>query len=101
MENSMIARYISQHHRNNDCVWIGLYDRQHNRSWRWTDDSAVSYLSWDRGQPNNVRNIEYCAASCIHSGFQRWHDYPCATEFAFLCKHRLWESSSPVPKGSK
>ncbi|XP_059581457.1 C-type lectin domain family 17, member A-like [Alligator mississippiensis] len=88
-ENSMIARYISQHHGRNGCIWIGLYDRQHRRSWRWADESLVNYLSWDEWQPDNVRNIEYCAASCSNTGFQRWHDYPCEEHFSFLCKHRL------------
>ncbi|XP_069739020.1 C-type lectin Cal-like isoform X2 [Phaenicophaeus curvirostris] len=70
-------------------VWIGLKDEEHNRRWKWLDNSALDFTRWDAGQPNNLLHNEFCVVLEKTSGFQFWHDYPCQSRFPFLCQHEL------------
>ena len=35
--------------------WIGLVDQYAEGTWMWTDASAVDYLNWEAGQPDNAQ----------------------------------------------
>nr|XP_021145862.1 C-type lectin Cal-like [Columba livia] len=74
----VLAQYVSSQ-KDSQNVWLGLHDEEHNRGWKWTDQSTLDYTSWARGQPNNLWN----------RGFKLWHDYPCNDRFPFLCQHEL------------
>ncbi|XP_030327924.1 C-type lectin-like [Strigops habroptila] len=84
----VLATYVKSH-RDGANTWIGLRDEEHSRQWKWSDGSTFNYKSWDRGQPNNLWDIEDCVVLDQLSGFKLWHDYPCDNRFPFLCQHRL------------
>ena len=49
--------------------------------------SHVTYLNWNRGEPNNggPSNVtEECVMQSKRSG--KWNDFPCDTKFNFICK---------------
>ncbi|XP_065449372.1 C-type lectin BpLec-like isoform X2 [Chrysemys picta bellii] len=87
-ENNMMAHYIKRYHRNSGPVWIGLFDFEQDQTWRWSDESPVSFRAWDNGQPDSQRRNEHCAVFENSLGFQKWHDYPCEERFSFICKRK-------------
>ncbi|XP_065514322.1 C-type Lectin CRL-like [Caloenas nicobarica] len=84
----VLARYVSSQ-RDKDNTWVGLYDKEHSRGWKWSDDSVIDYTNWAPGQPDNQWDKEDCVVLDVFSGFKLWHDYPCNVKFPFLCQHEL------------
>ncbi|XP_065450735.1 C-type lectin lectoxin-Enh4-like [Chrysemys picta bellii] len=87
-EINMMAHYIKQYRKSYFFAWIGLFDFEHDQSWRWSDDSSFNFRAWDKGQPNNVAGDEHCTVLFYDTGFPKWHDYPCDTKFSFICKRK-------------
>ncbi|XP_044883084.1 C-type lectin BpLec-like [Mauremys mutica] len=87
-ENNMLAHYIKRYHKIYSFFWIGLWDLEANQCWRWSDNSPFTFRAWDKGQPNNLVGNEHCAVLFYHKGFPKWHDYPCDSKFAFMCKRK-------------
>ena len=44
MENAFVAERLGGN-------WIGLWIRDDNHSWGWTDYTPVNYTNWCQGQP--------------------------------------------------
>ncbi|XP_075962489.1 C-type lection lectoxin-Enh3-like [Anarhichas minor] len=68
-------------------TWIGLSDTQKEGRWMWSDGSAVKFVFWHGGEPNNVAGVEHC----VHYNFGpelRWNDIPCSHEHTFVCASR-------------
>ncbi|XP_070702759.1 lactose-binding lectin l-2-like [Pempheris klunzingeri] len=68
-------------------TWIGLSDTQKERGWMWSDGSAVKFVFWSAGQPDNSGNNE----DCVHSNFGtdvKWNDHQCSQTFTFVCASR-------------
>ena len=42
----------------NTAAWIGLF-RTASSPWQWVDGSALNYLNWAGGEPNNALGDEY------------------------------------------
>uniref|UniRef100_K7FN15 C-type lectin domain-containing protein n=1 Tax=Pelodiscus sinensis TaxID=13735 RepID=K7FN15_PELSI len=59
-ENDMLAGYVMQHKAKAEPVWIGLSDPEHNRFWKWTDQSPAKFTAWQRGQPDPPSKKEHC-----------------------------------------
>ncbi|XP_037549599.1 lactose-binding lectin l-2-like [Nematolebias whitei] len=65
-------------------TWIGLSDRHKEKRWMWSDGSAVNFVFWTAGEPNNLRNAEHC----VHTSFKsekKWNDCPCSGRYPFVC----------------
>ncbi|KAL7855785.1 hypothetical protein AOLI_G00193890 [Acnodon oligacanthus] len=67
-------------------TWIGFY----RDTWKWSDKSNVSTLSWSAGQPNNAGGSEDCAYAVddlFHGTSAGWFDDgSCSTRHAFFCQ---------------
>ncbi|XP_053107652.1 C-type lectin BpLec-like [Hemicordylus capensis] len=101
-EMNTVAKHISSTHGNVGYVWIGLFDpaghaskhkgkrkrQTANRRWKWTDSSAVLFLSWAPGQPDNSDKREYCAA-LLHQDYTKWRDDICEAKHPYLCRFPL------------
>ncbi|KAG8005154.1 Lactose-binding lectin l-2 [Nibea albiflora] len=68
-------------------TWIGLSDTQKEGGWMWSDGSAVDFLLWDAGEPDNGDGNEDCA-HINHGSDLKWNDYPCSKQFTFVCEAR-------------
>ncbi|VDL78710.1 unnamed protein product [Nippostrongylus brasiliensis] len=81
-----------------DLTWIGLKQTNFpaNTTWTWTDGTAVDYLSWAPGQPDDKKDREHCVQT--HSdylgrnpgkdnNYQHWSDVECTLDTrAYVCK---------------
>uniref|UniRef100_A0A667ZAV1 C-type lectin domain-containing protein n=1 Tax=Myripristis murdjan TaxID=586833 RepID=A0A667ZAV1_9TELE len=57
--------------------WIGLF----RDSWKWSDQSDLSFTMWENGEPDNNLENEFCA--CYNG--KKWHDVPCSKTVPFFC----------------
>jgi hypothetical protein len=67
-------------HFANQAVWIGL--KRQGQNFAWVDGSAVGYLNWAPGEPNNEDGTENCSVmwgpalkNAAWHGL--WNDVPC------------------------
>ena len=74
-------------------TWIALIRTQETNtdsSFKWLDNSSVSYTNWQHGEPNNFWGLQYCVA--LWGGQKQsatWYDYWCDTEMFALCEREL------------
>nr|Q9YGP1.1 RecName: Full=C-type lectin TsL; AltName: Full=Galactose-binding lectin; Short=CTL; Flags: Precursor [Trimeresurus stejnegeri]AAD17252.1 C-type lectin [Trimeresurus stejnegeri] len=85
-ESLDIAEYISDYHKRQAEVWIGLLDRKKDFSWEWTDRSCTDYLNWDKNQPDHYKDKEFCVELVSLTGYHRWNDQVCESKNSFLCQ---------------
>ncbi|XP_015681994.1 C-type lectin lectoxin-Thr1-like [Protobothrops mucrosquamatus] len=88
-DSADVAEYVSDYLKSGSNVWIGLNDPKKQRIWQWTDRSRTSYVTWNPGEPNNLRNNEYCVELWNRSGYTKWNDENCASSRSFLCECRF------------
>nr|UMK70499.1 C-type lectin 1 [Tropidolaemus subannulatus] len=88
-ESHDIAEYITDYHKGQAEVWIGLWDRKKDFSWEWTDRSCTDYLTWDKNQPDHYQNKEFCVELVSFTGYLLWNDQVCESKNAFLCQCRF------------
>ncbi|KAM6903303.1 C-type lectin-like [Lycodopsis pacificus] len=66
---------------------IGLSDTQKEGRWMWSDGSAVKFVFWSNGEPNNQVGGEHCVHQRNGPNL-RWNDGPCSDEYTFVCASR-------------
>ena len=54
--------------------------------WAWVDETALDYINWNEGEPNNADDLQYCAYVYKESG--RWDDTFCTDINGYICKAR-------------
>jgi C-type mannose receptor len=70
-------------------VWIGFNRNTANiNTFQWSDNSPITFLNWDSGQPDNFNNNEFCIEMRTS---QKWNDISCYVERGWTCK---------IPKGT-
>nr|XP_034991462.1 C-type lectin-like [Zootoca vivipara] len=88
-ESALVAKHISSKQKREYNVWIGLYDRNEKRDWKWIDDSVFNYNNWNRLQPNNYDGRQYCVVLQRITGFLKWNDRRCDSLNTYICKREL------------
>ncbi|XP_062407758.1 macrophage mannose receptor 1-like [Sardina pilchardus] len=68
-----------------DKLWIGLNDQKTQLLFEWSDQSAVTFTTWDTEEPSHHRSIE---EDCVLMGGKdgQWRDEVCASKYGFICK---------------
>ncbi|XP_039270051.2 macrophage mannose receptor 1-like [Styela clava] len=93
-EQAFLASYLSGITSN---CWIGFYHRN-TGSFVWVDQSPVTYVAWDGGQPDNWNNEEGCAEMWLGTqSTGRWNDADCNQEKSFACYVRRSEDYPSIP----
>ena len=63
-------------------VWIGGYQPNNGKVWKWDDESAFDFEHWEEDNPNGNGFCMYLWASQRHE----WADAPCDQfQFPFMC----------------
>ncbi|XP_049890227.1 lactose-binding lectin l-2-like [Epinephelus moara] len=68
-------------------TWIGLSDVHKEGSWMWSDGSAVKFVFWATGQPDNAGGRENCGHLNLGTEL-KWNDHQCSQTFTFVCASR-------------
>lgn len=64
-------------------AWVGGTDIAKQGKWKWISTGLpLNFTNWSRGEPGNAH--EHCICYDKPSA---WHDYPCDSKFAFICKY--------------
>ncbi|XP_072045026.1 uncharacterized protein [Amphiura filiformis] len=67
-------------------LWIGLHDITNEGHFQWIDGSALNYIYWDPGQPDDWQNVGL-GEDCAHlTTWGRWNDRACVASLGFICK---------------
>lgn len=74
-------------------MWIGLFDRNVEGGFVWSDGSPVQYVNWSRNEPNDYREQEDCVEMYLHENSYRWNDNNCGRLNYWACKIRVGEQA--------
>ncbi|XP_041665579.1 ladderlectin-like [Cheilinus undulatus] len=86
-EQNFVKSLIKSVDQAHGSAWIGLSDAHKEGQWMWSDGSAVGFVLWFEGEPNNAEGKEHCAHE--HSNTEmKWNDIDCSTTRAFVCASR-------------
>ncbi|XP_040911918.1 macrophage mannose receptor 1-like [Toxotes jaculatrix] len=69
-----------------DELWIGLNDRRTEQLFDWSDQSTVTFTSWEYGRPFVSGNIKDCVLISGEKG--NWADHVCEEKHGFICMKR-------------
>jgi len=71
--------------------WIGINDRDTERTWVWDSGEAVTFENWGSGEPNNYMASSY-DCGVIENGDdsfedrEEWADRPCSRNKPYICE---------------
>ncbi|MFT7812315.1 macrophage mannose receptor 1-like [Arapaima gigas] len=86
-----------------DKLWIGMNDQRIPKLFEWSDNSAVTFASWELGEPSHHSTLkEDCVLMRGEGG--KWADDECEKEHGFICKKKATfspDSGSAVAPGCK
>ena len=57
-----------------------------DKSWKWTDGSAVNYLEWAPGEPNDFDDTHLCVEMYTRSWPGLWNDHNCNEARPYICQ---------------
>ncbi|KAK1891602.1 Lactose-binding lectin l-2 [Dissostichus eleginoides] len=89
-EENFVKSLIKNHNPTQGYTWIGLSDTQMEGRWMWSDGSAVNFVSWSSGEPNNEGNED-----CVHTNFgfdHKWNDMSCYNSYPSVCASLLFRN---------
>ncbi|KAL2097652.1 hypothetical protein ACEWY4_006859 [Coilia grayii] len=72
-------------YRETDKLWIGLNDKKTQLLFDWSDQSPVTFTTWDAQEPSHHRSEE---EDCVLMGGKdgNWADASCEEQNGFICK---------------
>ncbi|CAB1437078.1 unnamed protein product [Pleuronectes platessa] len=86
-EENFIKALIKDFDHAEGWTWIGLSHVHKQRSWMWSDGSAVKFTFWSQGQPDHLDKED-----CIHTNFQaakKWNDLHCNGLIPSVCASHI------------
>lgn len=103
--NEEVRKYVNSSAR----LWIGANDVEQEGQWSWVGTTALkppsgvsgAWSPWAAGSPNNGNGgAEHCAAVGTAGEPDAWDDWPCSSQFPYLCAAAggwsLWVQSRPL-----
>ncbi|XP_040909696.1 C-type mannose receptor 2-like [Toxotes jaculatrix] len=68
-------------------IWLGLSDIHKEGRWMWSDGSAVNFVFWSTGEPNDAGGDEDCVHHIVGTDL-KWNDITCSQTLSFVCTSR-------------
>uniref|UniRef100_A0A096LQ95 Type-2 ice-structuring protein-like n=1 Tax=Poecilia formosa TaxID=48698 RepID=A0A096LQ95_POEFO len=65
-------------------TWIGGSDAQEDRTWLWSDGSALRFTNWCPKQPDNLTRKQECLQMNYSAG-KCWDDTECSAKKPSVC----------------
>jgi len=86
VENAFVSNLIYKDNGNKSNYWIGLYDSNGKKDYKWVDGIDNTYRLWEKEQPNCDQGIQFYAA--MVRGMGDWNDLANYTEgkTGFVCE---------------
>ncbi|XP_044191071.1 lactose-binding lectin l-2-like [Thunnus albacares] len=87
-EHNFVKSLIKNFDHAEGLTWIGLSDIHKEGRWMWSDGSAVDFVFWNSGEPNNYGGNE----DCVHNNDGtdlKWNDRPCSHTLPSVCASRI------------
>ncbi|XP_069815760.1 CD209 antigen-like protein E [Dendropsophus ebraccatus] len=83
IKNQTESDTLANLYKNKRRYWIGLSrDPKDVNSWKWLDGTPLNITNWDKKEPNNAGNSEFCGET--RSG--PWNDLNCFYRLYYICK---------------
>ncbi|XP_067417522.1 perlucin-like protein [Emydura macquarii macquarii] len=85
IENQQEQEFLTKN-SNGKNYWIGLNDIDKEGTFKWIDDSSMSYRNWNQGEPNDAQSGEDCA---YMYGNGKWNDALCEiNQDGWICEKK-------------
>ncbi|XP_043940807.1 lectin-like [Protopterus annectens] len=85
--NDLVLHLVKySHDKNSHNTWIGGMRFLQAQNYIWTDGSKWDYNKWVPGEPNNVKQKEFCSE--MYTGDYKpglWNDVACTKTNPFVC----------------
>ncbi|XP_005738870.1 collectin-12 [Pundamilia nyererei] len=76
--------------------WMGLTDREKERTWRWLDGNEPTFTKWKPGQPDNWGHGHEEGEDCAGLTHEAlWNDFSCEDLISYICEKEMETSRSP------
>jgi Leucine-rich repeat (LRR) protein len=69
--------------------WLGAYRSIESNSFKWIDDSSLSYSKWKEGEPNNkdlIEDFAYDWYNLTTNKYEGWNDINGGTQAIVICE---------------
>ncbi|XP_059205971.1 lactose-binding lectin l-2-like [Centropristis striata] len=89
-EQNFVKSLIKNFDHAEGMTWIGLSDVHKEGSWMWSDGTAVDFVFWKTGEPNNGLGGPY--EHCVHNNYPgtlKWNDGLCSATLPSVCASRI------------
>ncbi|XP_030055361.1 macrophage mannose receptor 1 [Microcaecilia unicolor] len=83
-ERLFLWKYILKDDKQ-DNYFIGLLVGL-DKTFRWMDNTPVTFVAWSKSEPNFANNDENCVAMYKNTGY--WNDINCGYRHPFICERR-------------
>ncbi|XP_037650483.1 lactose-binding lectin l-2-like [Sebastes umbrosus] len=87
-EENFVKSLIKNFDHTEGRTWIGLSDIHKEGTWMWSDGSAVDFVFWNTGEPNNNGGHEHCVQN-NYDNAQKWNDGQCSDIIPSVCASRI------------
>ncbi|XP_001374104.3 lithostathine-1-alpha-like [Monodelphis domestica] len=84
-EASFVASLVAESGGSQLPIWIGLYDPNKNRRWRWSSNALLTYSAWIPSAPSST-SPGHCTSLTKETEFKKWKDFPCSAKNYYICK---------------
>ncbi|KAM6984695.1 C-type mannose receptor 2-like [Aplochiton taeniatus] len=81
--NSMLPDF---HHTDIPDIWIGVVDSNQDGTFKWVDNTDITYSNWSPGFPKNTANLWDCGQIFTGNYHGKWETTTCFKNLGYICE---------------